>query len=285
MTNTDGRIFLSYNHADAEIVRPISNALERRGLKIWIDSTELVGGDDLFDSINDGLSESRAFVAFVGSDYFDNGRYTRTEFSAAFHLAASAANWRMIIVLLEGGELPMLAAGRLALFYKGAEETAEEIADAISRFESVDGLSYGSQSDRSVFEEPEFDLNELGAADLRIIVREFIAKRAELRRLGDSHPVLLVYLPRQRRIEITILQAVTQDDGVYFDFEDKLHQIEVSQRYIKNTRAKLQRGLLGEFEAGYEMLLEEHEDKRESAEASLRTQLGGVADRVVLRSC
>ena len=73
------------------------------------------------------------------------------------------------------------------------------------------------------------------------------------------------------------------DEGTLLEINTELRQIKISQRFVERARTLLIDGMLGRFEAGYEILLEEHQEKLEHAYATLGSQLSGIANELHLR--
>ena len=65
-------VFISHAREDkATIARPLAAALERKGLRVWIDESELTLGDPLFSGIDGGLKKSRFGVVILSKSFFD----------------------------------------------------------------------------------------------------------------------------------------------------------------------------------------------------------------------
>lgn len=73
MTRTDGSteydLFISYHRADKEKVMPIYRALRDEGLRVWIDETDVSDYTSITRSIVDGLSRSKALLAYYSHTY------------------------------------------------------------------------------------------------------------------------------------------------------------------------------------------------------------------------
>lgn len=62
--------FISHANEDKEaFVRPLANALQRRGLKVWFDEFTLSIGDSLRRSIDQGLANSRFGIVVISPDF------------------------------------------------------------------------------------------------------------------------------------------------------------------------------------------------------------------------
>jgi hypothetical protein len=62
-------VFLSYRHQDAEAVRPLVRALRARGLEVWFDDSGVESFGSSQRAIEQGLSRSRALVAYYSAAY------------------------------------------------------------------------------------------------------------------------------------------------------------------------------------------------------------------------
>jgi hypothetical protein len=60
-----GSVFLSYASQDAEAARRICDALHASGIEVWLDQSELKGGDAWDASIRKQISECALFVPIV----------------------------------------------------------------------------------------------------------------------------------------------------------------------------------------------------------------------------
>ena len=64
-------VFISYAHEDKEsFVRPLAEALSRRGMKVWFDEYSLRVGDSLIGSIDLGLSRCRFGIVVLSPAFF-----------------------------------------------------------------------------------------------------------------------------------------------------------------------------------------------------------------------
>jgi len=81
----DWDAFISYAHEDHELARDIAEALEARGLKVWIDETALQIGDSLRRAIERGISASRFGIVILSQSFFAKN-WPQTELSGMFAL-------------------------------------------------------------------------------------------------------------------------------------------------------------------------------------------------------
>ena len=76
-------VFFSYPHKDSEKVMPILEALQARGLKVWIDTNEIRDFAGITRSIVDGLARSRVLMAYYSLNYA-HSRACQWELTAGF---------------------------------------------------------------------------------------------------------------------------------------------------------------------------------------------------------
>lgn len=63
-------VFISHASEDKqEVVRPLAEGLEARGLKVWLDEVQMTLGDNLRREIDKGLAQSRYGVVVLSPDY------------------------------------------------------------------------------------------------------------------------------------------------------------------------------------------------------------------------
>ncbi|WP_164841336.1 toll/interleukin-1 receptor domain-containing protein [Sinorhizobium meliloti] len=271
-------IFISYSHSDAQVVKPICERLATKGFPIWLDQNELVPGDALSQRIDRALDQSLAFIAFVGSNYFHGGRYTSGEYYAAAALARSVPGWRQIIVRIEEGiQLPPMALDLLRIEHRGTEQTSDELARALARLGAVDGTVNLDDSGQMPVDGIPVFIGELNDLDLRLTVRGFLEQRNELLRRHGNDLLFHIQLDPARKLRFRVIRAIVEDEATRIELDHQRRVIEISQKIASHAREKLLRGLLGEFEVGYEMLLEENQQKILGAQTVIRRHMEGIA--------
>jgi len=64
-------IFISHAGEDkATVARPLTTALRRVGVRVWLDEHELTVGDSLSEKIDEGLSQSRFGAVILSPAFF-----------------------------------------------------------------------------------------------------------------------------------------------------------------------------------------------------------------------
>lgn len=72
--NVEYDVFISHASEDKdEVVRPLANALQSRGLKVWYDEFELRIGDSLRRKIDKGLANSHFGIVVLSRDFIRKG--------------------------------------------------------------------------------------------------------------------------------------------------------------------------------------------------------------------
>ncbi|HYC89887.1 MAG TPA: toll/interleukin-1 receptor domain-containing protein [Thermoanaerobaculia bacterium] len=98
-------LFLSYNHADARAVREVRKRLEARGVRSFIDQSDLFAGKPWRPQVESALQQSRAVAIFVGRSGYGPSQEREIDFS--FHLQDRVrGDLPVIPVILEGAAPP-----------------------------------------------------------------------------------------------------------------------------------------------------------------------------------
>ena len=71
---TDGAVFISYSSQDQAAVRSLAQALDVAGIDVWLDRSELQGGDDWDRRIRRGVEASSLFIAVISRATQDTAR-------------------------------------------------------------------------------------------------------------------------------------------------------------------------------------------------------------------
>jgi hypothetical protein len=79
-------VFVSYWSGDAEGVEPLRAALERAGLRVWIDSRRIEEHASISQKVRDGIAASKALLAYYSATY-PTRRTCQWELTAAFTAA------------------------------------------------------------------------------------------------------------------------------------------------------------------------------------------------------
>ena len=129
--------FISHASEDKDAVaRPLSDELERRGHRVWLDEHQLKVGDPLASGIDAGLSDSRFAVVLV-SKYFLRKYWPRSELDGLHALEAAMGEkrilpvWHGLSARKVAKSAPLLAGRLAANTADGIPAVADRLEDAL----------------------------------------------------------------------------------------------------------------------------------------------------------
>lgn len=99
-------LFLSYNSKDRPFVRRLRRELFDKGVRIWIDESEIKVGDSLIDKISEGIAD----VEFLGAILSPNSvssRWVQAELRIAVTREINGKKLKVLPILIEDCELPV----------------------------------------------------------------------------------------------------------------------------------------------------------------------------------
>jgi len=109
MSKEKPKIFISYAWDDQQLVQRLENALGNAGAKIWIDHSEVRGGDNLPKRISDALEWSNVLI-LVWSKASSKSQWVEREWTNAISLGKE-----IIPCILDKTKLPAILANKLFL--------------------------------------------------------------------------------------------------------------------------------------------------------------------------
>jgi len=68
-TEESKQIFISYSWANKQTVKQLKSVLDKIPLLCWMDENAMIGGNQLFEQIDKGVSECSVFLACVSDQY------------------------------------------------------------------------------------------------------------------------------------------------------------------------------------------------------------------------
>src|SRR5437899_1599929 len=71
-------VFISHTTKDDPVVKKIRKALESLGIRVWVDSQELSGGDKLTPAIQNAINDHDHFIAVLSVNAI-NSPWVKTE--------------------------------------------------------------------------------------------------------------------------------------------------------------------------------------------------------------
>jgi hypothetical protein len=100
------RIFISHSSRDDAFARQLCGDLELTGHAPWIDDIEIVPGESIMSSVQDGISEARHAIVVVSNSAISSG-WVDAEWKAKYWGVLINQKVRVIPVLREACELPL----------------------------------------------------------------------------------------------------------------------------------------------------------------------------------
>lgn len=130
-------VFISHASEDkADVVVPLTEALTRLGLRVWVDYRELRLGDRLRQRIDEGLVRSRFGVVIVSPQFLDK-RWTQAELDGLVSLEMADGRKRILPVwhaVSETGvaaKSPLLVSRLAANWSDGLDKVATQIIQVV----------------------------------------------------------------------------------------------------------------------------------------------------------
>jgi len=119
------------------VVRPFARALEAAGIPFWLDEAEILWGDNIVMTINDGLKISDYVVCFLSDAWVDRG-WPEGEMSAAMAAEFSNGAKRVLPMMVSDGskvleEYPILKGKAYLKWGDGIDPAVEQIQALLER--------------------------------------------------------------------------------------------------------------------------------------------------------
>jgi hypothetical protein len=126
---TNPQVFISYSQDDADWARSFAEALQQRGVRVWLDQFQVAAGESLRDALETGLRGSDVLVTLI-----DPERALKPNFF--FELGAAIGMGKRVVPIVpresDTSRLPFELRSRRYLMRDSPEETAEELAHALA---------------------------------------------------------------------------------------------------------------------------------------------------------
>jgi len=71
------RVFVSYSRKDSDVLKSISDSLQRAGIQCWLDTLRLQVGDEWSREIEEEIAQSDAFLAYITPNYLGSTECTK----------------------------------------------------------------------------------------------------------------------------------------------------------------------------------------------------------------
>jgi hypothetical protein len=121
--------FLSYNSGDEDWVVTVKDALEKKGVKVWLDRNQIRPGDRFVTVLEEALKSVRSVVVVVSPGSL-RSLWVQDEYHRALTLSNADPNkLRLIAVLIGDAEPPGFLANRDWVDFRDATRFTERLDD------------------------------------------------------------------------------------------------------------------------------------------------------------
>lgn len=104
-------VFISHSSEDEECARKIANRLENQDITVWYDEWSLRPGDSIVSKIEAGIEDADVLLVLLSEASLESS-WVQAEINASFNKMVSDENIRLIPVLIEDVEVPLLLRDR-----------------------------------------------------------------------------------------------------------------------------------------------------------------------------
>jgi hypothetical protein len=124
-------VFLSYSSTDEAWVRRLAEDLKRYGVSVWLNKDEIRPGDLFAETLEQGLTQSRAVALVVSPASMASG-WVKQEYYRALSLTQDKDDpSRLIPVLRDSAELPGFLSDRRWVDFRNPAEYRERVAELV----------------------------------------------------------------------------------------------------------------------------------------------------------
>lgn len=120
MRNT---IFISYCQKDKERVTLFASMLANNGFDIWMDVKNISLGESIVSSIATGLNEASIYMLFISKNS-NKSSWVNEELNIALSMSINNKTLKIVPVLLDDCEIPLVLTGRKYLDARNSIQTA-----------------------------------------------------------------------------------------------------------------------------------------------------------------
>jgi hypothetical protein len=121
-------VFFSYDHDDEEWMRRLSDALRARGIRIWVDASEIRPADRWAERLESGLKSSRVYALIVTRRAMQS-RWVQDEYLSALALANSGTDLQLLPLLIEDVKLPLFLSIRQYVDFRDPARFEQSLED------------------------------------------------------------------------------------------------------------------------------------------------------------
>ena len=127
------KVFVSYCHADKEIVLSLVDKMEKAGLYLWLDKQEIDAGDSILEKVMSGIEESDLCITFISKTTIE-AQFARHELKTIWHkVIYNQKKW--FIAKLDDVDVEKVYSGLNQYLYYEVQniDMAEEFIKAIKK--------------------------------------------------------------------------------------------------------------------------------------------------------
>lgn len=118
-------IFISYTHKDKERVIPLASYLGRLGLKVWMDTKDLVAGQTIIEKVSEAISKSDLYLVCLSPAALSS-QWVNHELNTALTLETTQGQPKVLPIMVAKSELPPMLSGRLYVDMTGSLDQAKQ---------------------------------------------------------------------------------------------------------------------------------------------------------------
>jgi hypothetical protein len=123
--NRQPSVFISYTHKDKERIVPLASYLGRLGLKVWMDTKDLVAGQRIIEKVSEAISKSDLYVVCLSPAALSSP-WVNHELSAALTLETTQGRPKVLPIMIAKSEIPAMLTGRLYVDMTGSLDQAKQ---------------------------------------------------------------------------------------------------------------------------------------------------------------
>jgi RecG-like helicase len=145
-------IFISYTHKDKDRITPLASYLGRLGLKVWMDTQDLVAGQAIIEVISGAIEKADLYVVGLSPEALQS-QWVLHELHTALTLETTRGRPKVLPVLLVPTPLPSTLAGRLYIdLTHSLDEARPKIRQSIATYLGTETAeeAIGASKDRQI---------------------------------------------------------------------------------------------------------------------------------------
>jgi hypothetical protein len=168
-------IFISHNHKDKAFVRRLAAALQKKGVRVWVDEAEMKVGDLLIDKIQEAIDQME-YLGVVLSNNSIKSEWVTREVNQALNSEIGYRRVKVLPILLDDCEVLGFLRGKLYADFRNEAQFEIAMAALLNRLLSSE---LDVNKDNRQFDKPTLAIEyngeiSNGDEDLRLFVMEVL---------------------------------------------------------------------------------------------------------------